>query len=101
VFGFASNQVYAVGDSGTIVRYEGSRWETMPSPKPFTCEDLGHERRQPVPVGENGTAMRFDGRRWYPLITPLLNELRAVDGAAPPMSIAGAGRRGAPVHGTG
>jgi hypothetical protein len=56
---------YTVGDAGTILRYDGARWELMPSP---VAEDInavwGYPGGIVTAVGGGGALLSFDGDRW-------------------------------------
>ena len=84
VWGIAPNDVYAVGDTGTIIHFDGSRWTTMTSGTSFLLRAVwGSGSTDVFAVGEGGTALRYDGVRWYPLPNPTTKALRAVWGTSP------------------
>jgi len=61
VWGSASNDVFAVGSSGTIVHYDGSDWSSMST---STTSDLygvwGASSTNVFAVGRSGTIVHYD-----------------------------------------
>jgi hypothetical protein len=69
IWGSSPDDIWAVGDKGTIRRMKkgASRWEVIPSP---TQEQLhavwGSAADDVWAVGDNGTILHFDGTEWTP-----------------------------------
>ena len=67
ISGSSANNAIAVGLNGTILRYDGSSWTTMPS---GILEDLngvwGTSSSDVFAVGEKGTVIHYDGIRGTP-----------------------------------
>ena len=66
VWGTSATNVFAVGDNGTILRFNGSNWTAMNS---GTLENLtavwGVAGSSIVfAVGDNGTILRYNGKGW-------------------------------------
>ena len=67
IWGSGPNDIWAVGDNGTIrrLRNGASRWDIVPSP---TTEPLhaiwGSGANDVWAVGDNGTILHFDGTGW-------------------------------------
>ena len=65
------DDVFAVGNGGTILRYDGSAWQHMDS---GTDENLtgvwGLSASQVYATGFNGTVLRYDGTSWHTEPTP-------------------------------
>lgn len=65
VFGFDSGDLYAVGDRGTILHFDGRDWRAMPS---NTLSNLigvwGTGPDNVVVTGEDGTILRYNGSTW-------------------------------------
>jgi hypothetical protein len=65
VWGSSSNDVFAVGESGTILHYDGNSWNVMSS---GTTDDLygvwGSSWDDVFAVGESGTILHYDGVSW-------------------------------------
>ena len=56
---------WALGDEGTILRYDGSSWETTASPSTYRLYDLVMTTvSSGWAVGDYGTVLRFDDGRW-------------------------------------
>ena len=68
IWGLSSDNIYAVGASGTILHYEGSVWQKMTSP---VSDDLhtihGISEENIFAGGENGSFIHFDGIQWLKL----------------------------------
>jgi len=59
--------VFAVGENGTILHYDGKGWTTQP------CEtnellngDWGNGPKDVFAVGTEGTVLHYDGQVWSP-----------------------------------
>ena len=80
VWGSSKSDVFAVGDNGTILHFDGSRWRPMSS---GTTEHLhGVSGTAPDDVyagGDNGTALRYDGFKWKKLDPGTTNDLGSVN----------------------
>jgi len=65
VWGSSADDVFVVGDAGTIVHYDGSEWSLMESP---TTEDLqsvwGTCFHDVYAVGNGGTVIHYNGATW-------------------------------------
>ena len=63
--GLSSRYIWAVGDHGTILHYDGQRWASSPS---GTTENLhgvfSLSQRDAWAVGAEGTALHYDGSAW-------------------------------------
>ncbi len=74
VWRHSASSVFAVGERGTIMYYDGKRWQAMES---NTTADLygvwGTSLKDVHVVGENGATLRFDGHSWKKAkaVTPL------------------------------
>ncbi len=93
-------QAVFVGDSGTIVHFDGQRWFTRPAPSaPFLTDVWGSAADDVYAVGYGGTVLHFDGRRWSPvaLSLPASPHLYAVWGSAAD-DVFVAGSQGVIVH---
>jgi photosystem II stability/assembly factor-like uncharacterized protein len=63
--GTASNDIYAVGDRGIILHYDGSHWEDMGSPTNCSLERVRCVSRDEVYIcGARGTLLRGKGKEW-------------------------------------
>ncbi len=84
VFGFGPSDVYAVGDGGTILHWDGRGWTQMPAPTTVVLRGIwGSGPRDVFAVGDRATILRYDGVRWYQLPSPAPGDIRAVWGTGP------------------
>ncbi|KYF91977.1 hypothetical protein BE20_13305 [Sorangium cellulosum] len=64
----APARVFAVGESGTILRYDGRRWGPMESPTSARLLAVwGSGPKDVFAVGERGTLLHYDGISWLKL----------------------------------
>jgi len=82
VWGSASDDVFAVGDSGIIVHYNGTEWSVMTS---GTANDLrsvwGSAPDDVFAVGGAGTIVHYNGTEWSAMTSGTVNELDGVWGS--------------------
>lgn len=68
IWGTEADDIFSVGDNGTIIHFDGTVWTRMDSP---TNEDLlglwGYESNNVYAVGSNGTCIQYDGQEWRSL----------------------------------
>ena len=58
-------QVFAVGDEGAIVAFDGQRWAAHAAPSPLHLHGVwGRRADQVYAVGDFATVLEFDGARW-------------------------------------
>ena len=62
--GAESGIVYAVGQDGTIIRYDGNTWETMPAPTTGWVTDIWETSVDLLISGDGGLIARHDGTQW-------------------------------------
>lgn len=74
------NRLLVVGDSGTLLRWDGSRLlpETIAPLNANLRASLQRARGDAFVVGDNGVLLRFNGATWSRLLGPTLNSMRAV-----------------------
>jgi hypothetical protein len=69
-------EVFAVGDTGTILHYDGTRWQKEESP---SIEHLnavwGISPSDVYVVGNNGTVLHYDGQAWTSIKEELVRDL--------------------------
>lgn len=78
--GVAEDEIWAVGELGSVVRYDGSTWTPVANP-PTTGALLGVYVRTSTDVwvvGEEGSAARYDGSSWTNATVPAGGNLRGV-----------------------
>jgi photosystem II stability/assembly factor-like uncharacterized protein len=70
VWGFANNNVFAVGDDGVILHFDGNQWSPMTS---GTTTDLyavwGANMSSVFAVGRYGTILHYNSSQWNPIDT--------------------------------
>lgn len=80
VWGSSASDVFAVGDNGTILHFNGLRWATMSSPTTETLRGVSGTATDNVyAAGDNGTALHYDGSSWTALDPQTSNDLGPVD----------------------
>jgi hypothetical protein len=79
VWGSAPNDMWAAGEAGTIIHFNGQTVGTAPSGVSTDLTDLGGTAANDVwAVGGSGTALRFDGTAFHPVATGSSTDLTAV-----------------------
>ncbi len=65
VWGISGSDVFAVGDSGSILHYDGSKWMAMSSGATTNLQGVwGTSGSDVFAVGEYGTILHYDGSTW-------------------------------------
>lgn len=65
IWGFSSDNLWAVGDSGQILRWNGTAWALSPSGTTRNLNSIwGSSPTDLWAVGELGTILHFDGSAW-------------------------------------
>ena len=66
VWGSGASDYFAVGNNGTIVRFDGSKWSAMNAGVGSTALSgvWGSSPANVFAVGSKGTILRFDGSKW-------------------------------------
>jgi hypothetical protein len=81
IWGSNDTDVFAVGSSGTIVHYDGSKWSLMSS---GITNDLysvwGTDGRHVFAVGSFGTIIHYDGSQWSLMSGGITNDLYGIWG---------------------
>ncbi|MHB8788329.1 MAG: hypothetical protein ACYDBT_00465 [Desulfobulbaceae bacterium] len=81
VSGSSTTNVLAAGDSGTILRYQGTAWSSMTSVPNFAVHDLWKDgTSSPVAAGEAGMVLTSSGSEWKPMASATNEDLHAVCG---------------------
>jgi hypothetical protein len=83
VWGSSGSDVFAVGDNGTILHYDGSTWSPMAS---GTTNNLfgvwGSSETNVFAVGSNGTILHYNGSTWSSMKSGTTNRLEGVWGSS-------------------
>lgn len=84
VWGSSATSIWAVGDGGTIVHWDGTTWSLQPSGTSVTLYGVhGTGDRDVWAVGEAGTTLRWNGTAWSAVPCPVTPELQGVWAIAP------------------
>jgi hypothetical protein len=83
VWGPASSSVFAVGNNGTILRYNGAAWSPMTSgSSSFLGGVWGSSSSNVFTAGTNGEILRYNGATWSPMTSGFGGTYFAVWGTA-------------------
>jgi len=90
LWGSSGSDVFAVGDNGTILHYDGTAWSAMTS---LTTNNLnaiwGISANFAFAVGAHGTILQYDGLNWLTVPSTTTNNLNAVWGLTTTYALAG------------
>jgi hypothetical protein len=79
IWGSASDDIFAVGDAGTILHFDGAKWSIMTTNTSAKLHGVGGSSATDVfAVGEGGIILHYDGTKWSIMTSPTVNQLRAV-----------------------
>ena len=82
IYGFGPHDVFAVGDSGYALRYDGLMWHELQTGVRQELYALwGQDGRHLLAVGGGGLVLRFDGKRWRQFTAGTHQDLYAVHGS--------------------
>lgn len=71
IWGSAPNDLFIVGEAGTILRYDGVRWYEMDSPTTVALRSVwGTGPTDVYAAGDEGVLLHFDGAAWTPVPSP-------------------------------
>ena len=83
VWGNSSSDVFAVGDSGTILRYDSSAWTEMSSGTTIALQGVWSSSSSDVfAVGEYGTILHYDGIAWSSMVSSTASDLYGIWGSS-------------------
>lgn len=93
--GRAWEDLWAVGDSGVVRHFDGTRWAPVAVPvRRVTLRGVHARRGRTVwVVGDSGTIAHFDGVTWQPIAPPAPEDLRVVTQLGEDVLVAGASGR--------
>lgn len=98
VFGFAPDDVWAVGSFGQIIRYDGVTWETQAAGTNQALRDVwGTATDDVFIVGEGGTILHWDGLELLAMTVDTTQTFTAVWGTGPD-NVYAVGSRGTFFH---
>ena len=83
IWGSGANNVFAVGDEGTIVQYDGIAWSTMPSGLQVPLREVwGSSGTSIFAVGDQGAIVHYDGTSWSIMASGVTDSLRDIWGSS-------------------
>jgi hypothetical protein len=83
VWGSGPNDVFAVGEVGEMIHYDGAVWTTMASNTNKRLHGVwGTGPTNVLAVGQNGVIQRYDGTTWSAMTSGVTNILRGVWGSS-------------------
>ena len=83
VWGSSSNDVFAVGEHGIILHYDGSSWTSMTVPPTEGLYDIwGNSSNDVYAVGSDGTIVHYDGTSWTTMTSGTTRTLFSIWGSS-------------------
>jgi len=83
VWGNAADAIYAVGDDGIIIRFDGELWRPMLSGTDANLYAVwGTSSTNVFAVGAGGTILKYNGNSWARMTSPTKETLRSVWGTS-------------------
>jgi len=80
----AEDDGWAVGEHGTILRWDGTRWRAVDSPTRLALNDVDMAAAdEGWAVGDQGTVLHWDGTAWTVIPSPTDQDLHGVAAASP------------------
>ena len=81
IWGYSSTDVFAVGNSGTALHYDGSVWSAMDSGTTKRLNAVwGGEGAGVIAAGESGTILNYRETGWSPSASGITEDLRGLWG---------------------
>ncbi len=98
LWGFSPDSVFAVGDHGTILSYDGTQWQMMESGTDTHLKAIwGTDKNTLFAVGDQGTVLHYTGGRWQKAESPVRESLSCIRGQSAD-NIFAAGEKGTILH---
>lgn len=83
IWGSSPADLFAVGDDGAVLRFDGSAWSVMRAADGRTLSAVwGSAPNDVFAVGAGGTILHYDGNSWTPISSAVGTDLFAVWGFA-------------------
>ena len=83
VWGDSLNAVFVVGDAGTIIQFDGEKWQSMKSGITNNLYSVwGTSSTDVFAVGSKGTILHYDGEGWARMKSNVDSDLKAVWGSS-------------------
>ncbi|HEY5946284.1 MAG TPA: PPC domain-containing protein, partial [Kofleriaceae bacterium] len=84
MWGSSPSDIFAVGDLGTIVHYDGVSWSAMPTPTTLELDDVwGSASDNVIAVGEQGVILHYNGVAWRRMSSGTGENLASISGTGP------------------
>ena len=81
IYGFAPNDIFAVGEQGVILHYDGQSWTKQKSPTTQRLNRIwGSSRKDIYVCGDFGTMLHFNGMEWQKDETTMVDWCRGIWG---------------------
>ncbi|QTA83005.1 CalX-like domain-containing protein [Desulfonema limicola] len=65
LWGTSENNVFAVGEQGTVMHYDGKNWSFLNSGTKESLRGIwGYDENNIFTAGDQGTILNFDGKKW-------------------------------------
>ena len=80
VWARSPTDVFAVGEGGAIVHFDGTSWQPMSSGTTRTLRGVYATATAAYAVGDGGTVLRHDGAAWQPMASNVVLDLYAIHG---------------------
>jgi photosystem II stability/assembly factor-like uncharacterized protein len=98
IWGTSIDDVFAVGDQGVILHYDGKEWDSMNSRTTHNLFKIwGNSDSDVFAVGGSGVIMHFDGSEWYGMVSRSTDDLYGVWGRSE-SDVYAVGRAGTILH---
>jgi len=92
VWGSSNNDVFAVGNNGTILHYNGSMWSSINSGTTnYLAAVWGSSPSDVFTVGNNGTILHYNGNAWSQMSSGATTTLRGIWGTSSDIFAVGEG----------
>ncbi len=89
VWGSSGSDVFAVGQGGIILHYNGIAWSAMTSPVTGNLYSVwGSSGRDVFAVGDAGKILHYDGSAWSTMTSPATGYVFSVWGTSPQQRLA-------------
>ena len=83
IWGPSPAEMFAVGQNGVAIRWDGARWNRMTTPTAFVLFGLwGTASNDVFAVGIRGTVLHYDGTSWNPTPVPSQADFFAIAGTS-------------------
>ncbi|MBF0451375.1 MAG: DUF1566 domain-containing protein [Candidatus Magnetomorum sp.] len=81
VWGRSANDVYAVGNSGQIIHFDGTDWRSLESGTQSNLNAIWGNDNQLYAVGDDGTLLSYENDLWIQIDIPFTTRLTGIWGA--------------------